>query len=271
MKALFDHIDELTEKYDALNLHQVIDYDRFNHYSIVHHSTSIEGSTLSDLDTQQLLSEGITAKGKPLVHHLMVKDHYEALLYVLKAANDKHRIDPKFIQSIAALVMKNTGSIVNTVLGDFDVSLGDFRKTNVVAGKELFVNYDKVIPMVTQLCKVLDSKLDHLSTRQEILTLAFDAHFDLVSVHPFGDGNGRCSRLLMNYIEAYHKQALTIVFKEDKTEYIKALMDTRDKADLSVFRTFMCQQHIKLLKSEIDQAAKLQNGGDQHKGYSLLF
>ena len=201
----------------------------------------------------------------------MVKDHYEALQYVLKAAKDQHLFNPKFIQTIASLVMKNTGSVVKTILGDFDVSKGDFRKTNVVAGSERFVNYDKVVPMIKQLCKLLDSKINKLSTRQEILTLAFDAHFDLVSVHPFGDGNGRCSRLVMNYIEAYHNEVLTIVFKEDKAEYIKALMETRDKADLSIFRTFMCHQHIKLLKSEIDKIAKLQRSGDQHTGYSLLF
>jgi Fic family protein len=271
MQDLFDHIDELTEKYIALNLHQVIDHDRFNHYSIVHHSTSIEGSTLSELDTQQLLAEGITAKGKPLAHHLMVKDHYEALQFILRAANEKHPVNIQLIQTIGALVMKSTGSVVKTVLGDFDTSKGEFRKTNVVAGRERFVNYDKVIPLVTQLCQVLNSKINHLKTRKEILTCAFDAHFDLVSVHPFGDGNGRSSRLVMNYIEAYYNEVLTIVFKEDKTDYIQALMDTREHSDLTIFRTFMCNQHIKLLEAELENERRMRNNDGTPKGYSFLF
>ena len=65
--------------YTTSIIEQIIDYERFNLYSIVHHATSIEGSTLTQLDTELLLSEGITAKGKPLEHHLMVQDHFKAL------------------------------------------------------------------------------------------------------------------------------------------------------------------------------------------------
>ena len=128
-------IDSLSKEYSALRLDQIIDYERFNLYSIVHHSTSIEGSTLTQLDTELLLSEGITAKGKPLEHHLMVQDHFKALSFVLESVKNKTKITPEFIQAISSMVMKSTGGTVRSIGGDFDTAKGDWRLANVSAGQ----------------------------------------------------------------------------------------------------------------------------------------
>ena len=63
----------LLKNYQDLNLPEVVDYDKFNLYAITHHSTFLEGSTLTEIETQLLLEEGRTPKGKPLAHSLMVK------------------------------------------------------------------------------------------------------------------------------------------------------------------------------------------------------
>ena len=57
---------ELLSKYRQLQLKEVIDYDKFNLISIDHHSTRIEGSTLTEVEAQVLINEGKTPKGKPL-------------------------------------------------------------------------------------------------------------------------------------------------------------------------------------------------------------
>jgi Fic family protein len=87
-----EDISTLLKKYVDLNLNDVQDHEKFNEFSITHHSTTIEGSTLTEVETQLLLEEGITPKGKPLMHSLMVKDHYEALRFILKSAVDKRSI-----------------------------------------------------------------------------------------------------------------------------------------------------------------------------------
>src|SRR5260221_11408479 len=133
-----DNISILLSHYNELNLEDVLGHERFNEYGIVHHSSSIEGSTLTEVETRLLLEEDITPKGKPLTHSLMVKDHYTALRYVLQAAAAKKAISVDFIQQINALVMKNTGSIYNTVLGEIDATKGMFRKGNVSAGGATF-------------------------------------------------------------------------------------------------------------------------------------
>lgn len=262
-------IDSLSKEYSALRLDQIIDYERFNLYSIVHHSTSIEGSTLTQLDTELLLSEGITAKGKPLEHHLMVQDHFKALSFVLESVKNKTKITPEFIQAISSMVMKSTGGTVRSIGGDFDTAKGDWRLANVSAGATRFVDFTKVKPLVAKLCESLREKIKVVSTIKEILSLSFDAHYDLVQIHPFGDGNGRTSRLLMNFIQRYHSQLLTIVHTEDKADYINALNETRKEEDLNFFREFMCSQHIKHLEWEIRKSQELKK--DQGKGYSMVF
>ena len=71
------------------------------------------------------------------------------------------------------------------------------------------------------------------------LELAFKAHQRLVSIHPFNDGNGRTSRLLMNYVQRSYGQPLTIVFREDRQAYFEALEQSRVAQDLTAFIDFM--------------------------------
>jgi hypothetical protein len=59
---------------------------------------------------------------------MMVKDHYLALLFVIKAADNKSEVTINFIKEINAKVMADTGTIVNSALGSVDVSKGEFRK-----------------------------------------------------------------------------------------------------------------------------------------------
>ena len=60
-------LQAVLDKYRSLGISQQIDYDKFYLYSIITHSTAIEGSTVTEIENQLLFDEGISAKGKPLV------------------------------------------------------------------------------------------------------------------------------------------------------------------------------------------------------------
>ena len=207
-----------------------------------HHSTSIEGASLTEKETQLLLDENLTAKGKPIVHHDMQSDLYRALLLVIEKAHQKSVITPSLIKEITAKVMDNTGGIHNTIMGSFDSSKGDYRQYNVHAGETRFVDYTKVPDLVEKYCDDVNGKLQSYSDPGEALLTSFDAHFNLVTIHPFGDGNGRASRLMMNYVQQFFNLPLAKVFKEDKAAYYKALVDARKKEDIAIFRKFMLAQ-----------------------------
>ncbi|MDD2791529.1 MAG: Fic family protein [Sediminibacterium sp.] len=215
---------------------------------ITYHSTAIEGSLLSADETRLLLDADIVPEGKPICHVMMVKDHNSALKYILETASLKKPITVELIRFINALVMKNTGGICNTPLGQVDVSNGEFRKGNVSAGGSYFPGYDKVERLLKELVLSLQATMQMISPTdtEKQLNLSFTAHYNLVSIHPFYDGNGRTSRLLMNYIQAYYGLPLGIVFMEDREEYFSALRESVKKDDIQPVRLFLYKEYEKL-------------------------
>jgi Fic family protein len=86
-----------------------------------------------------------------------------------------------------------------------------------------------------------------------VYDLSFWAHFELVTIHPWADGNGRTCRLLMNLLQWEFDVLPTKVLKEDKAEYIQALIDTRENEDLNLFLNCMARHHCQHLQTDIDQ------------------
>jgi len=249
---MWNELEILRKDYLDLKLDQVIDYEKFSMISIVYHSTNIEGCSLTESDTKVLLENDITAKGKPLSDHLMVKDHYAAFQFIKEHSKSKLDVSIPFIKDIAAHVMKNTGGKVNTILGEFDTSLGDIRLAQVYVDKKYFPDFNKVEILLGKLVDNMNARLKTVSGN-EIIKLAADAHYNLVNIHPFGDGNGRTSRLLMNYVQMYHNEPLIKLFTEDRADYIDTLNTTEEKEDISIFRDFICKQQIKFYKAEIEK------------------
>ncbi|AYQ33967.1 Fic family protein [Runella sp. SP2] len=248
-------IDSLIKKHKALSKGQ-IDYRKYAYYALTHHSTSIEGSTLTESQVINLLEYGKPAANKPFEHHQMVFDHFRALVAVVEWAEAKVSLSPLLIQQMGARVMKNTGSVVNSMGGNFDVSAGEFRLCSVRAGTRTFPNYLKVPQLIKRFCEEINEGIKTSKTPQQQLELSFKAHFDFVSIHPFGDGNGRTSRLLMNYIQAYFGLPMGLVFKQNRIGYINALEAARNAEDIAPFYDFMFKQYEKFLKHEIEEMSR---------------
>lgn len=247
-------IQQLIEKYDA-EKSGLVDYKMYALYALTHHSTAIEGSTLSESEVIDLLFQDKTTEGKPFEHHLMVADYFAAMKYVLKSAQEQQEVSINFIQHVNSLVMKNTGGVVNTLLGSFDISAGDLRFSNVRAGNRRFPDHSKVNSLMINLLDEFNERIILTQTLKEKLELSFWVHFKFVSIHPFGDGNGRTSRLLMNYVQEYFNLPLGIVYKNDKISYFEALEKTRIEDDIQLFYEFMFEQYSKFLKIEIGKTA----------------
>ena len=210
---MWKELEILRKEYLDLGLSEALNYEKFSMISIVYNSTKIEGCSLSENDTKLLLENDITAKGKPLTDHMMVKDHYAALVFLKEISKQKQKISIDLIKQVAGLVMKNTGGLVNSISGTFDTSVGDLRKAQVYVDKKYFPDFSKIENLLEDLVDNVNQRIDNVSGN-EVLTLSADIHYNLVNIHPFGDGNGRTSRLMMNYIQMYHQEPIIKIFTE---------------------------------------------------------
>ena len=118
-----------------------MDYEKYHLYSLITNSTAIEGSTLTEIDTQLLFDEGVTAKGKPLVYHLMNEDLKKA--YELAKEEVRHNtfITATLLQKLNAVLMHTTGNAYNVMGGSFDSSKGEYRLSGVTATSKIRVSY----------------------------------------------------------------------------------------------------------------------------------
>ena len=131
---IWQEIEVLNQEFVRLGISQSVDYEKYYLYSLITHSTAIEGSILTELDTQLLFDEGVTAKGKPLVYHLMNEDLKKAYELAKEESAQNAEITPVFLQKLNAALMRTTGSVYNVMGGSFDSSKGEFRLCGVTAG-----------------------------------------------------------------------------------------------------------------------------------------
>lgn len=258
-KLLLDTLGE----YQSLGIAEQIDYKKFYLYSLITHSTAIEGSTVTEIENQLLFDEGITAKGRSLQEQMMNLDLKAAYEQSMRWARHHMDFSVQMLKNLSALVMKNTGASYNTAQGSFDASKGDLRLVGVTAGigGRSYMNYLKVPAKLEEFCKQLNQRRGELSYLDDIVAkylLSFDAHYQLVTIHPWVDGNGRMSRLVMNHLQYEFGLVPVKIVKEDKAEYIQALVDSREQDSLEPFREFMLEEHIRNISKEIEVYKKSQ-------------
>lgn len=256
-QELKDIMQRLLERHKELGISDQIDYEKFYLYSIITHSTAIEGSTVTEVEAQLLFDEGITAKGKPLIEQLMNLDLKAAYDYGRTWIKRHEDITVESLVTLAARVMARTGGEYNSLGGSFDASKGELRKLNVTAGAggRSYMNWKKVPVKLKAFCDELNKRRKAVDKcdKAAVYELSFWAHYELVTIHPWADGNGRTSRLLMNLLQMEYDVLPTKVFKEDKAEYIQALIDTREAEDTNIFINCMAKLHCEHLQQDIDQ------------------
>ncbi len=251
----------LLDEYKKLGIAEQIDYNKFYLYSIITHSTAIEGSTVTEIENQLLFDEGIAAKGRSIQEQLMnldLKAAYELSMKLVKAHTD---FSVDMLKNLSALVMKNTGREYNTLSGSFDSSKGDLRLVGVTAGTggKSYMNFLKVPSKLEELCQQINKQRKKLLNTDDVIEkyiASFDAHFNLVTIHPWVDGNGRMSRLVMNHLQYEFGLIPSKIVKEDKAEYIQSLIDSREHETLLPFYEFMFDEHIKNIQNEIEEYKK---------------
>lgn len=247
---------ELIKEYKKLGIDDQIDYDKLYLYSIITLSTAIEGSTVSETENKLLFEEGISAN-KPIIEQMMNLDLKKAYDEGSKISKSHRDYSVEMLCSLSALVMKNTGSDYNTILGSFSSSNGDLRLINVSAGRggKSYMAWQKIPARLEEFCHWLNRERAAIDPEDitKIYELSFLAHYNLVYIHPWADGNGRMARLVMNMIQNEFGTIPSIVKKEHRAEYIDSLALSQEAKDPLRFIDFMMNEHIENLKENIKE------------------
>jgi len=209
----FSYIDSLKED---INQHRPFSKGLANslHEKLIvewtYNSNAIEGNTLTLSETKVVL-EGITIGGKSMVEHLETINHREAILFIEELISNKEILSEWNIKNIHALILKE---IDNN-------NAGKYRTENVVisGAKHIPPKYYHVRDMMQKLIAEYKNEWNdyHPVIRATLL------HGEFVKIHPFIDGNGRTSRLLLNF-ELMKKGYTPIIIKnEDRAIYYDVL------------------------------------------------
>jgi len=191
-----------------------------------YNSNAIEGNTLSLRETQLVIQEGITVRGKSLNEHLEAKNHPEAINYIEKLAQRGSTIKQEDILKVHELLTR----------GIDDQNAGKYRTGRVRVAGATFMPPppDKIQQLIIELLQTLSQNPDELRP----IELAAFFHHKLVYIHPFVDGNGRTARLLMNVILMRSGYPFTILLKVDRPKYLRTLSDA-DNGNIVPFTNFL--------------------------------
>ena len=260
VKDLKTSLKEVIDKYNSLGINQQLDYDKFYLYSIITHSTAIEGSTVTEVEAQLLFDEGITSSKRTITEQMMNLDLKNAYEKSFEYAKNHEKLTVEMLCKLSSILMQNTGTEYNTIAGSFSSAKGELRLLNVSAGRggKSYLAWQKVPDRLQKTCDYLNRRRSEIDKNniEEIYKLSFEAHYLLVSIHPWADGNGRMSRLVMNMIQKEFDVIPSIVKKENRVEYIQSLASSQvkdDMQDFMDFMDFMMNHHIQNLLQQINE------------------
>ena len=129
-----DRLLRLLQQHKELGVSEQIDFDKFYLYSIITHSTAIEGSTVTEVEAQLLFDEGITSNKRTMLEQQMNLDLKVAYDYGREWIRHHEPITVDWLVLLASKVMARTGSEYHSIGGDFSAARGELRKLNVTAG-----------------------------------------------------------------------------------------------------------------------------------------
>lgn len=198
-----------------------------------YNSNGIEGNTLTLKETKVVL-EGITIGGKSVREHLETINHENAIEYLEDLLDDNKEISEWDIKGLHQLILK----------GIDDTNAGKYRNQDVIisGAEHRPPNYIKIPELMEQLV-INYNEWDkyHPITRASLL------HGELVKIHPFIDGNGRTSRLIMNLALMKNGYVPVIITKENRLKYYETLDKAHTSGDYTDFIKLVTEAENKML------------------------
>ena len=233
----FDEVDSLKKELDSkrpIPKETLKSLKESINLEWTYNSNGIEGNTLTLRETQVVL-EGITVGGKSIKEHLEAINHEKAILYLDDLVKDKNPITEWNIKNIHQLILKDIDN----------ENAGRYRKENVT-----IKGATHIPPDYLKLPELMEKLILNYNTWNEYHPIIKAAllHGELVKIHPFVDGNGRTSRLLMNLDLMNSEYNPVIIKKESRLKYYETLDKAHATGDYTDFVKLVTKLEVEMLK-----------------------
>ncbi|WP_412648881.1 Fic family protein [Hydrogeniiclostridium mannosilyticum] len=239
------------EKRSELPPEVLSSFDNSFNIEYAHNSTAIEGNTLTLIQTKTIIEDGLSVGGKELREIYEVANHAKAFAYVQKCVADGKPLDENIVKDIHALLMENI--LVGGVYRNVEVRItGAGHKPPVPSEMYRQVkNFFADLPYKTEL---------------NAIELAAWTHAEFVRIHPYTDGNGRTSRMIMNYQLMENGFLPVSIAKENRLEYFEALEAYAVNGDLAPFAEMIAGLEQQRLEEYIAIAEQQESGNSPSLG-----
>jgi len=284
-------IDEIIDRLDALraelNTYRPIPADRMNRIMQKlrlewnFNSNSMEGNTLTKQETQKLLHYGITAKGKPLRDHIEMQGHDKALKKLEAIVQKDLKLSESLIKDFHKMILAESVSLLDE---NVEINPGEWKKHHNYllspTGERIdFAPPEQVPDLMSALMNWTNNHLyqadlnRHKKKKYDLhpLVVAAVFHKRFIAIHPFGDGNGRMGRILMNLILMQNGFMPTIVPLTSREGYYLALNDSTTE-DMSPLIEYVGRNLIQSMELAIEGAKgnSVEEQDDWEKEVALL-
>lgn len=233
-------INKLKRQLDALRPMPKAQLENLrNYYKIqyTYDSNRIEGNTLTLQETSLVVEKGITISGKSVQEHLEAINHSEAVEFITELVKNKTPLTEYTLKQLHALILRGIDKNY----------AGKYRNVNVMISGS-----SHKPPQPFMIDKLMEDYFlfyeQNKATMHPVL-LAAEMHERLVTIHPFIDGNGRTSRLVMNLILMQHGYPITNISSErqNRLAYYTSLEAVQVDDDKTKFYDFVCKAVLKAL------------------------
>ena len=207
-----------------------------------HNSTAIEGNTLSLMETKLLLEDKISVGGKKLREIYEVVNHQKAFELIKQKIAAGNELSSDLIKQIHATLMENI--FVGGIYRDIPVRITGASFTPP-CGEEMY-----------RELQIFYADFSWMRDKDPIEYAAW-THAEFVRIHPFADGNGRTSRMIMNYQLMAHKYLPISIQASDRHEYYQLLEEYAVNKNLEPFMQFVAGLEEKVLDEYLDLVVSL--------------
>ena len=241
LQKLLDEIDLLKAKLDTFRQYDSDQIAQALELEYTFESNRIEGNTMTHRETDLVINEGLTISGKSMREHLEAINHQEAIAFIKDLAQKNTPLNEVGVLSIHNLILR----------GIQPQDAGRYRKVQVMIKGSTYMP-----PQPNRIAQEMENFFIWYETNKNKthpIVLAIEMHERLATIHPFNDGNGKTSRLIMNLILLQNGYLIANIKGdyENRMQYYQSLETAQTKNNKEDFMLFIAQTEKESLERYI--------------------